>query len=528
LQYRIAKPANRLEGLLNMHIYRLLTIVLMIACTQAIGQISFWTNVGTPVVPEATDDRLSVTLGLKFYSDIAGSVTGVRFYKGRNNTGLHIGTLWSGTGVKLATVTFSGETASGWQQATFSSPVSIAANTPYVISYTAPNGGYAVDKPYSWSTLSSGSLHVSGSSPGVFTYGSNVFPKNSWYDSNYWVDVLFSPNRVDTSFWSNSATPVVPEATDDRLSVTLGLKFYSDIAGSVTGVRFYKGSNNSGLHMGTLWSGTGVKLATVTFSGETASGWQQATFSSPVSIAASTSYVISYTAPNGGYAVDKPYSWSTLSSGSLHVSGSSPGVFAYGSNIFPNSSWYSSNYWVDVVFSSSTGTNPSNPAPATYSISGTVSGSAATLTLSGAASGSTTTDSAGRYSFTGLANGTYVVAPTQTGSTITPVTALAVVNGVSITGLNFTATSTPAPISRSITLSWAGSSSGSIQGYNLYRAEVAGGAFTKLNASPIATTGFTDSNVASGRTYYYVATAVDTSNNESEYSNEATAPVPTP
>jgi hypothetical protein len=527
LQYRIAKPANRLEGLLNMHICRLLTIVLMIACTQAIGQISLWTNVATPVVPEATDDRLAVTLGLNFYSDIAGSVTGVRFYKGPNNTGLHVGTLWSGTGVKLATVTFSGETASGWQQANFSSPISIAANTPYVISYTAPNGAYAVDKPYSWSTLSSGSLHVSGSSPGVFTYGSNVFPNSSWYNSNYWVDVVFSPNRADTSFWSNSTTPSTAEASD-ATSVTLGLKFYSDVAGSVTGVRFYKGARNTGTHIGTLWSDTGAKLATVTFTGETGSGWQQANFSSPISIAANTPYVISYTAPNGAYAVDKPYSWSTLSSGSLHVFGSSPGVFTYSSNVFPNSSWYSSNYWVDVVFSSSTVANPLNPPPATYSISGTVSGSAATLTLSGPTSRSTTTDSAGRYSFTGLANGTYIVAPTQAGYSISPVTASAVVNDASIAGLNFTATVVPAPISRSITLSWAGSSSGGIQGYNLYRAEVAGGTFTKLNASPMATTGFTDSNVASGRTYYYVATAVDTSDIESEYSNQATAPVPTP
>jgi hypothetical protein len=511
---------------MNMHICRLLSVVLFIACTEAIGQTSLWMSSATPVV-SATDDKLAVTLGLKFYSDVAGSVTGVRFYKGPTNTGLHVGILWSNTGAKLATVTFSGETASGWQQANFSSPISIAPNTPYVISYLAPNGAYAVDKPYSWSTLNSGSLHVSGSSPGVFAYGANVFPTSSWYNSNYWVDVVFSPNRVDTSFWTSSATPILPEATDDKLAVTLGLKFYSDVAGSVTGVRFYKGLNNTGLHIGTLWSSNGTKLATLTFSGESASGWQQANFSSPISIASNTPYVISYSAPNGAYAVDKPYSWSTLNSGSLHVSGSSPGVFAYGANVFPTSSWYNSNYWVDVVFSP-TGANPSNSTPTTYSISGTVSGSSATLTLSGAASGSTTTDSAGRYSFPGLANGTYVVAPSQSGYTFNPVTASAVVNGVAITGLNFTATAVPTPISHSIILSWQGSGSAGIKGYNIYRAEVAGGQFTKLNASPTATTAFSDTSVASGRTYYYVATAVDINDSESAYSNQAMAPVPTP
>ncbi len=46
------------------------------------------------------------------------------------------------------------------------------------------------------------------------------------------------------------------------------------------GIRFYKGVANTGTHMGALWSSTGAKLANVTFSGETASGWQQANFSS--------------------------------------------------------------------------------------------------------------------------------------------------------------------------------------------------------------------------------------------------------
>jgi hypothetical protein len=509
-----------------MRLIRLGVLLSLIVCEQAVGQTSFWINSTTPSTPEAID-AASVTLGLKFYSDVAGSVTGVRFYKGARNTGTHIGILWSNTGAKLATVTFSGETASGWQQANFSSPISIAANTQYVISYVAPYGGYAVDKPYSWPILNAGSLHVSGSSPGVFAYGANTFPTATWYNSNYWVDVVFSPNRVDTSFWTDSATPVVPDATEDSKSVTLGLKFYSDVAGSVTGVRFYKGPTNTGTHIGTLWSSNGLKLATVTFSGETASGWQEANFYSPVSISPNTPYVISYLAPYGAYAVDGPYSWSTLNSGSLHVSGSSPGVFAYGSNIFPTSSWNNSNYWVDVIFSP-TGANPSNSTPTTYSISGTVSGSPATLTLSGAASGSTTTDSAGRYSFTGLANGTYVVAPSQSSYIFNPVTASAVVNGAAITGLNFTATTVPNSIPHSITLSWIGSTSVGIKGYNIYRAEVAGGAFTKLNVSPLATTAFSDTSVASGRTYYYVATTVDTSNNESAYSNKATAVVPTP
>ena len=66
---------------------------------------------------------------MKFRTSQAGKITGIRFYKGPGNTGTHVGSLWSRTGTKLAAVTFAGETASGWQQATFSAPVTVTANT---------------------------------------------------------------------------------------------------------------------------------------------------------------------------------------------------------------------------------------------------------------------------------------------------------------------------------------------------------------------------------------------------------------
>lgn len=520
-----------------MTVCRLIVAIVLTLCTDAIGQTSFWTP---PAVPDivAVGSTASVTLGLKFYSDVPGSVTGVRFYKGASNTGTHVGVLWSSTGTKLATVNFAAETASGWQQANFSSPVSIAANTTYVISYTAPNGGHAHDQYYSWPNLNASVLHVAGSVPGVFTYGSGaLFPTSTWNNSNYWVDVVFnpattSPATSQSSLWSQSAAPLFPEVSNTS-SITLGLKFYTDVPGTITGVRFFKGPHNTGTHTGNLWSSTGTKLASVKFSTETASGWQQANFSSPISIVANTTYVISYTAPKGRQAQDQNYPWSTLSAGSLHVAGSSPGVHTNGSGaLFPTSTWNNSNYWVDVVFTPS-GTTPTptpspDPITSTYIISGKVSGSAATLTLSGAASKVTSTDGSGNYSFTGLPNGSYVVAPSQSGYTFTPSTVSAIINGVSVSGLNFTGTAVPAPVQHSVVLSWSASTSSNVAGYNLYRADVAGGAYAKVNGAPVATTSFVDSSVASGRTYYYVSTALDSNNAESTYSSQAVAVVPTP
>jgi hypothetical protein len=163
-------------------------------------------------------------------------------------------------------------------------------------------------------------------------------------------------------------------------------------------------------------------------------------------------------------------------------------------------------------------------AAQTWNISGTVFGSAATLTLSGTAAASTKTDATGKYSFSGLKNGSYVVAPSQSGYTFTPSTALLAVNNGSVSGVTFIARATP----RSVTLSWTASTSRSVTGYNVYRATRTGGPYTKLNSSPVPAVTYVDGSVSSGLTYFYVATAVDSKGNESTYSTEASSTVPVP
>ena len=66
----------------KMKFHKAAVAVCLIICTEAIGQTtSLWAN-ATPATQAVTNDSASVTLGLKFYSDMPGSVTGVRFYKG--------------------------------------------------------------------------------------------------------------------------------------------------------------------------------------------------------------------------------------------------------------------------------------------------------------------------------------------------------------------------------------------------------------------------------------------------------------
>jgi hypothetical protein len=79
-----------------------------------------------------------------------------------------------------------------------------------------------------------------------------------------------------------------------------------------------------------------------------------------------------------------------------------------------------------------------------------------------------------------------------------------------------------------VSLTWTASTSSNVAGYNVYRASTSGGPYTKVNASLIVATAYTDSTVVAGQTYYYVCTAVDSNNNVSIYSSEAVAAVPVP
>jgi hypothetical protein len=396
---------------------------------------------------------------------MAGYVAGVRFYKGAGNTGTHVGHLWTDAGQLLASATFTGETATGWQQANFSPAVAITANTTYVVSYAAPNAGYAYDGGYLGADRVRGPLTApSSGGNGVYAYGAGVFPANSYNAANYWVDAVFSPTPPpDTtppalidrfpaagrtnagardqmkayfnepikpnslvftladaagapvagatmyyqdlkmaefypsgprtmgasytatiaasdlagnamapeswsftvaacpcSFWSDNPTPAVTTLSGGG-PIELGLRFWSRVDGYVTGVRFYKGAHNTGTHVGHLWGPSGL-MATATFTDESATGWQEVRFASPVAVQALTFYTVSYLAPRGGYAYDSAFFGSgwpdrPVSSGPLEATAQSsvsvsPGVYNMNpANGQPPTSMYNhTNYWVDVIF----------------------------------------------------------------------------------------------------------------------------------------------------------------------------------
>ncbi len=175
------------------------------------------------------------------------------------------------------------------------------------------------------------------------------------------------------SIFGLGQTPFTPSSGDTG-SVEVGVKFSSQVSGWITGVSFYKGAGNTGTHIGNLWTSTGQRLASAVFVNETSTGWQEADFGVPVPVTAGTTYVASYYAPNGDYAADNLNGdYASRDEGLDKGAGSGPlqalpdgtsggnGVFSYGGDAFPISSFGATNYWVDPVLATTLPPDTSPP-----------------------------------------------------------------------------------------------------------------------------------------------------------------------
>jgi len=514
---------------------------------------SFYNDSAVPGVLEVADFS-AVTLGIRFASSASGKVSAIRFYKGPGNTGTHVGALWSATGTLLASATFTAESSVGWQTVTFANPVTIAKDTEYIASYRTTVGRYSATLgAFSGTGVQRAPLRTSPTS-GSYSYA-NGFPGSS-SSTSYLVDVVFTQDAVplavtaqvptqgdpgaattsDVSVTFNTAlapgatlalaagaqavSGTVSLSTDARTvtfhpaaalspstaytatasgivstqgatmspqswsfttasasgcpctmfsgelpatasagdtdKVELGVAFTPTVNGVITGVRFYKGTANTGSHTGTLWSAAGTALRTVTFTGETASGWQTASFASPYEVTPGATYVISYLAPSGGYAATPSYFTANLVVGPLTIPAAGNGRYRYGGG-FPSSTWQSTNYFVDAIFTIAA---PSLPAVGPVAPLSGATGVAANATVSATvsklpASGTpvlTLTGPAGAIAGTtafdvGTLTATFTpAAALPLGAAITVSTTL---GGVALDGgaWSFTTTSTPPPAS---------------------------------------------------------------------------------
>lgn len=163
------------------------------SCGTPIPPVTTTISVFTNQVPTGSaqrDNTTGIEVGMKFTSSVAGSITGVRFYKQSGNTGTHTGELYSSAGTRLASAVYQNETASGWQQVLFSSPVLITAGTSYVAACFSSAGWYSSDNTGFSKPVVNGPLTAT---TGVYKYSNTpAFPNSTYQQSNYWPDAMFS------------------------------------------------------------------------------------------------------------------------------------------------------------------------------------------------------------------------------------------------------------------------------------------------------------------------------------------------
>lgn len=163
------------------------TATVTVSASQGLPQSIFTTQ--TPAT--STTDGVDYELGTRFTSSSPGKITAIRFYKSASESGTHTGRIWSASGQQLASVVFSGESASGWQQQVLASPLGIEANTEYMVTVNTGGGYYVTTDGGLNSQVSSGDLKTVLGSNG--RYGSiGAYPTNSWENSNYFRDVVFT------------------------------------------------------------------------------------------------------------------------------------------------------------------------------------------------------------------------------------------------------------------------------------------------------------------------------------------------
>lgn len=192
-------------------------------------------------------------------------------------------------------------------------------------------------------------------------------------------------------------------------------------------------------HNATLWTSGGTSLATGSITGNAATGWTDITFSSPVSVTAGNTYVASVTMLNGRYVATANYFSSPVVNGPLTAPSGSNGVFHTTGGSFPQTSFNSTNYWIDVSFydetapavssvtplDDATNVQPGETVAATFDQSmdaTTISGSTFSVkdpsnnTVTGTVSYSTTSRTASFVATNGFATNTTYTATIEGGS----------------------------------------------------------------------------------------------------------------
>jgi hypothetical protein len=528
---------------------------------QVAGTVSGSINLAS----DATNPTLSILLSATAVTP--GSLVS-------NPSSLGFGNVQTGTSQTLsATLTNSGGTSvtisqasasgSGYTLSGLSLPTTLSAgqSKTFSVQFAPQTNGSAsgnvaitsdasnpiLNVPLSGSGLTPGTLGASASS---LSFGTVLVGNNSSLQETLTntggSSVTISQANVSGSGFSVSAVPATLAAGQ---SANFNVTFAPQSGGAVTGsLSIVSNASNSTLKI--TFSGTGATPGVLSASSQTLSFG---------SVQVSSSTTQSETLTNtGGTTIT--VSQANVSGSGFSVSGLNLPLtliagqsFTFGTTFAPASAASvtgtisltsdASNSTLTISLSG-TGTVPGQltVSPSTLDFGSVVVGQSSKLTATLSATGSNVTVSSASAStseFT-LSGVSFPFTITAGQSAAFTVTFSPQSSGSASANISFASSASNSPTSESLTgngtappqhnvdLSWAASSSTDVVGYNVYRATVSGGPYTKINTALNATTAFVDNSVQAGQTYYYVTTAVDGTGLESGYSNQVKTIIPTP
>lgn len=184
-------------------------------------------SIFTSQTPSSADnnDAQALTVATRFTSTAGGTVTGVRFYRAVTAPTSVIGLLYTEAGTELARVTF-GAFTTGWNTATFATPVSVTSGATYRVAYWSSgpyvNTGAAFP-------VTNGVLTANA---GFFGYGASpAFPTSQFNNANYFADVLFVSGVAATV----PATPLAPTVAGGDSQVVVSWAAPADGGSAITG-----------------------------------------------------------------------------------------------------------------------------------------------------------------------------------------------------------------------------------------------------------------------------------------------------
>lgn len=150
---------------------------------------SIFTN-QEPEVRNGSDGQ-PYELGLRFKSNINGFITGIRFWKAANETGIHKGRIWfNNTALNL--IEFTNETPEGWQQQNLSTNLLIEAEIIYTVSVNINTHYVGSFGEALTSSISNGNLStIADGNNGVLAFNLNEKPTQTFRNANYFRDIVF-------------------------------------------------------------------------------------------------------------------------------------------------------------------------------------------------------------------------------------------------------------------------------------------------------------------------------------------------